>query len=62
MRIRAFTPPRLMTPGSTWTNGGTPMIVLWSSAEFLLPAASCFLVARSNGNLRRETADGGFRQ
>ena len=52
MKTRASLPPRSMTLGSTWTNGGTLMIVWWSLAEFLLPAASCFPPERSTGSLR----------
>jgi hypothetical protein len=52
MKTRASLSPRSMTPGSTWTNGETLMIVLWSLAAFLLRAASCSLRARSTGNPR----------
>ena len=52
MKTRASLSPQSMTPGSTWTNGGTLMIVLWSLAAFLLPAASCSPRARSTGSLR----------
>lgn len=53
MKTRASLSPRSMTPGSTWTNGGTLMIVWWSLVEFLLPAASC----SQTGALDREPPD-----
>ena len=50
-KTRASPSPQSMTPGSTWMNGATRMIVLWSLAAFLLAAASCSRRARSTGSL-----------